>query len=111
VKRNLARVSTLLAGILVPLLTAATPALALHRDDGEYPGKPLGTGLTIVYYVIIPLGAFLVISALAVLPSALSRPRYRPGKAWDHSPLTFGQPGEAAGEASGTTRGGASAEW
>jgi hypothetical protein len=111
VKRNFARVLTLLTGVLVPVLTAAAPALAIHRDDGEVPGKPLGTGLTIVYYVIIPLGAFLVISALAVLPSTLARPRYRPGKPWDHNPLSFGKSSEDAGEASGTARGGASGEW
>lgn len=110
-KRNLARVSTLLLGIVLPVLTVATPALALHRDDGEYPGKSLGAGLVIVYYVIIPLGAFLVISALAVLPSALARPRYRPGKPWDHSSLIIGGSDDGAGDTSGTARGGASAEW
>jgi hypothetical protein len=111
VKRNLARVLTLLAGIVLPVLTATTPALAIHRDDGEVLGKPLGAGLTIVYFVLIPLGIFLVISALAVLPSTLARPRYRPGKPWDHHPIAFGGPNEDAGEASGTARGGASAEW
>jgi len=111
VKRNLARVSTLLAGILLPLLTTTTPALAIHRDDGEVLGKPLGAGLTIVYFVLIPVGIFLVVAALSVLPSTLARPRYRPGKAWDHEPVVVGRPNEDAGEASGTARGGASAEW
>ena len=110
-KRNLARVSTLLVGVLLPVLTTTTPALAIHRDDGEVPGKPLGAGLTIVYFVLIPVGVFLVITALSLLPSTLARPRYRPGKSWDHDPIVVGGPTEPAGDASGTARGGASAEW
>jgi hypothetical protein len=49
-----------------------------------------------------------------VLPSALNKPRYRPGKPWDHKPRWIGS-GEpaAAGTTDGdaTARGGASAEW
>jgi hypothetical protein len=96
-------------------LTVAAPALALHRDDGSGPGGPsLGAGLTILYYVVIPVGAFLLIAALSVLPSALNRPRYRPGKPWGHESKWFGAPAEGdsgAAEKADTARGGASAEW
>lgn len=105
----------------VPLLATAGPALAnIKPDDGEVPGPALGIGLTLLLFVVVPIGAFLLISALAVLPSALSRPRYRPGKPWDHEPRWIGGPADAlpaapapAGEPSTepTARGGASAEW
>jgi len=95
-------------------LLAAIPAYA--ADDGEQPGKSLSTGLVILYYVVIPIGAFLVISFFAVLPSLLRRPRYRPGRPWQHDPLWFNGPDDPdkalAGARPGTSaRGGASAEW
>src|SRR5947208_79750 len=105
--------TTALATATTVLVTAG-PALA--RDDGEVNGKPLGAGLTIVIYVLIPLGAFLVIAFFASLPSMLRRPRYRPGRPWKHDPLWFAGPDNAdeavAGARPGATaRGGASAEW
>jgi hypothetical protein len=97
----------------VPVLTTAAPALAQHRDDGGSSHDPsLGVGLTLLYFVVIPVGAFLTIAALALLPSALSRPRYRPGKPWEFAVRWFNGPqedGEAAPAAG--SRGGASAEW
>jgi hypothetical protein len=99
----------------MPVLVAAGPALALHRDDGDtVHGPSLGAGLTLFCFVVIPVGAFAIIAALCLLPSALSRPRYRPGKSWDHGPRWFG--GQPAGEIASVTddsnaRGGASAEW
>jgi hypothetical protein len=113
-------------GAIVPVLVTATPALAkLKPDDGEVPGTPLGTGNTLLVFVVIPVGVFLVIAALSVLPSALSRPRYRPGKPWDHDAAWIGDPMELppaippSGDAPAitgtdtepTARGGASAEW
>jgi len=102
-----------LLGLLVPLLAAGVPAYAL--DDGEAPGKPLGTGLTIVYYVVVPLGVFLIIAFLSTLPAMLRRPRYRPGRPWQHDPLWFNGPDDpdraVAGARPGASKGGASAEW
>jgi hypothetical protein len=102
--------------VVVPVLVGAGPALALHKDDGEVPGPSLGTGLTLLYFVVIPLGAFLIISGLCVLPSALRRPRYRPGKPWTFDPLWFRGPQEPetalqSARAGESARGGASAEW
>ncbi len=112
-RRLLARTVTVALGAAVPVLTAAAPALALHRDDGGSTHNPsLGVGLTLFYFVVIPLGAFLVIGGLALLPSALSRPRYRPGRPWEFGARWFNGPqddGEAPPAAG--TRGGASAEW
>lgn len=92
----------------------AAPALAGTKpDDGEgHNAHDLSTLGVVVRFVFIPLGAFLVISALAALPSSLSKPRYRPGKPWDHDGLWVGAPA-AAGTTDGdtTARGGASAEW
>jgi hypothetical protein len=114
--RRVARVGTVLYALVVSMMVTAGPALAsYHPDDGEKRGSSLGVGLTIFYFVVIPIGAFLIIGGLAVLPSALSRPRYRPGKTWDHDPQWFGGPedGQPAAAPSGdsTSRGGASAEW
>lgn len=115
------RIATRLAVIvtctIVPVLVTAGPALAkIKPDDGEVPGPSLGLGNTILLYVVVPIAGFLLIAALAVLPSALSRPRYRPGKPWDHRPRWIGGPTDlpaAAATASSdpTARGGASAEW
>jgi hypothetical protein len=112
VSRHARRVAVIAAVMLLPLLASAGPALAgIKHEDGEVSGPPLGTGDTILLFVVVPIGAFLIISALSLLPSALSRPRYRPGKPWSHEPTWVGEPGESAGEPSGTSRGGASAEW
>lgn len=109
--RRAARIVTVGAGVVIPVLTAAGPALALKHDDGEASHYPsLGAGLTILYYVVIPVGVFLLIAALSLLPSGLSRPRYRPGKPWEFGARWFGGPVEGeSGE--GSARGGASAEW
>jgi hypothetical protein len=111
--RTTARIVTLALGAAVPVLTAASPAVALHRDDGSVPGPSLGAGLVILYFVVIPVGAFLVIAGLSLLPSALTRPRYRPGKPWEFGARWFGGPAEGAseGDSGSSARGGASAEW
>jgi hypothetical protein len=101
-------------GLLVPVLSAL-PALA-NVDDGEVHGKSLGAGLTILIYVVVPLGLFTVIAFFAVLPSLLRRPRYRPGRPWNYDPLWFHGPDEpdralAGARPGATARGGASAEW
>ena len=76
----------------------------------------MSTGMVIVIYVLIPLGAFAVIAFFSALPSMLRRPRYRPGKPWRHDPLWFGAPDDPdaalrTARPGATARGGASAEW
>jgi hypothetical protein len=104
------------AALVIPIMAGAGPALAVHKDDGEVPGPSLGTGLTILEFVVIPLGVFLIVAGLAVLPSALRRNRYRPGKPWTFDPMWFRGPKEPevameSARAGETARGGASAEW
>jgi hypothetical protein len=110
VKRALA----VLPVVFTSLVVFAAPAMA--ADDGEVNGKPLGAGLTIVIFVLIPLGAFLVIAFFSALPSMLKRPRYRPGRPWKHDPLWFAGPDDPdaalqSARPGATARGGASAEW
>jgi hypothetical protein len=112
--RRAARLTALVTGALIPLLVAA-PALA-GLDDGEQPGKSLGAGEVILIYVVIPLGIFAVIALFATLPSMLRRPRYRPGRPWQHDPMWFNGPDDpdkalAGARPGATARGGASAEW
>ena len=111
--RRCARLTTLATGAMLPLLPLTA---AFGLDDGEVRGKSLGTGLVVVIYVLVPLGIFAVIALLSVLPSALRRPRYRPGRAWTHDPLWFNGPDDpnkalAGARPGATARGGASAEW
>jgi hypothetical protein len=108
------RIRLRLLGLLLPLLAVGVPAYAL--DDGEAPGRSLGTGLVLLYYVVIPVGAFLVIAFFSTLPSMLRRPRYRPGRPWQHDPLWFNGPDDAdravaAARPGASAKGGASAEW
>lgn len=107
------RLGVLAVGSIAPVLAVAGPALAsLKPDDGSVPGPSLGAGLTILIFVVIPVGVFLLIAGLASLPSALGKPRYRPGREWDHDPTWVQGPALDAGVASeGSARGGASAEW
>lgn len=113
--RDVKRLVTVVLAAMTSVVVTAGPALAF-RDDGEVHGKPLGAGLTIAIYVLIPLGAFLLIAFFAALPSMLKRPRYRPGRPWKHDPLWFNGPDDpdaalAKARPGSTARGGASAEW
>jgi hypothetical protein len=111
------RLAVIATCTIVPVIVTAGPAMAkVKPDDGEIPGPSLGLRNTILLFVVVPIAAFLLISALAVLPSTLSRPRYRPGKPWEHAPRWVGGPAAtpaaiAAAPSEPTARGGASAEW
>jgi len=114
-RRTVRRLLTAGAAALTTVVVTASPALA-KLDDGERLGKGLGAGLTIAIYVLIPLGAFLVIAFFSALPSMLKRPRYRPGRPWKHAPLWFAGPDDPdtalqKARPGASARGGASAEW
>jgi hypothetical protein len=109
------RLAVLASVMVLPVLSSPW-AWAARRDDGEVSGKSLGAGLVLLIYVVIPLGLFLVIGALSVLPSLLRRPRYRPGRPWNYDPLWFAGPDNpeaalAVARPGTTAKGGASAEW
>ena len=112
--RRAARLTAVVTGALLPLLVVA-PALA-GLDDGEQPGKGISAGEVILIYVLIPLGIFAVIALFSTLPSMLRRPRYRPGRPWQHDPMWFNGPDDpdkalVGARPGATARGGASAEW
>lgn len=71
---------------------------------------------TVLLYVLVPLGIFLLISLLAVGRRRKLRPRYRPGEPWRHEPVWWTanpagaplpeQPEHAASAAKGGADGG-----
>ncbi|MGI8680797.1 MAG: aa3-type cytochrome oxidase subunit CtaJ [Mycobacteriales bacterium] len=91
----------------------ADPALA--RSDGEMPGRGLGLVQTVLVFVGIPLGLSALIGLLVVAAGLRHRPRYRPGRSWDHDPVWFAGPldpnAALAAARPNVTGGGASAEW
>lgn len=110
VPRRTARLALAAAGVVL---------LASGCTTQKQPGlhySSLGAGMTILLFVIVPLAIFGTIGLLAALPSLLRRPRYRPGKPWDHDPLWFAGPDDpddalARVRPGRTAKGGASAEW
>jgi hypothetical protein len=90
---------------------------------------------TVLVFVGIPAGVFLLMAVLVLGPSAMRAPRYRPGNGWDYDPVWYlphlraADPGPtlAAGDRSGApalpgrvgqdaaepmrASGGASGEW
>lgn len=112
-RRRIARLGLGAAAIL------AAGGLATGCTTEKQPGyhySSLGDGMTILVYVIVPLAVFGLVALLSALPSLLKRPRYRPGRPWDHDPLWFGGPDDPEeailrARRGRATRGGASAEW
>ena len=103
-----------LAGVAL----ATVPALpALARSDGEVPGPGLNVVQTLAIFVGIPLVLFLLITLLVAVTGLRHRPRYRPGRPWDHEPVWFAGPSDSDSALVETrpgrdvTGGGASAEW
>jgi hypothetical protein len=104
--------------LLTGVLTAA-PALADNPTgpaDGDDPGKSLGPGGTILFYLVLPIVAAIAIGLVVWLPGMLRSSRYRPAKGWDAPPVWFGGPQEPVAavqtaELGETVRGGASGDW
>lgn len=108
------RVAAAATGVLLPLLVAA-PAYA-RPGDGEIGGDRISFGAAVLIYVGIPIALFVVIALFALAPSLLRRPRYRPGRAWQHEPLWFAGPDDPdtalrSARPGATARGGTSADW
>jgi hypothetical protein len=87
-----------LGAVTVSSVLAASPAFALHRDDGDDPGKGMSAIKVLGTYVGIPIGLFLLIALLVSIPSMIRGPKYRPGKEWQATPEWYGAPGDAAAE-------------
>ena len=57
---------------------------------------------TLLVYVAIPLGVFLLLAALVFLPGGRKRPRWKSGQAWEHAPVWYEpHPGATGGEHGG----------
>ena len=111
--RRLPAVTVCTAGLL---LASAVPAFAESKvDDGSDPGSGLTVIETLLWFVVVPAGLFVVIAVLASLPSMSRGPRYRPGLGWWAAPVWFNGPDDAdtaVRTATATTGGGgASARW
>jgi hypothetical protein len=96
-----------------PSVLAASPAFAVIHDDGEQPGDSLAPLMTLLWFLVLPIGLFLLIALLVSLPSIMGGPRYRPGLGWRATPEWYGGPepgqeSDAAGAAA-TGRAGAGA--
>jgi hypothetical protein len=79
---------------------------------------------TILVYAVVPLAIIAVLALLTLVRGRRTRPRYKPGQAWDHEPIWWephpdGAGGHGNGHAAlpaGTTpaagpRGGARGTW
>ena len=117
--RAVTRVASVgLAAAATALLTAG-PALAadpIGPREGADPGKGLGPGGTLLLYVLVPLGLFLLVAALVYLPGARRAHRYRPAAGWSADPVWFAGPVDpdaavAAAQPGDVVRGGASGSW
>lgn len=74
---------------------------------------------TVLIYVVVPLGIYLLVALWAARKGLSRRPRYRPGEPWDHPPVWWSanpagarlaEP-VAAEEQTGSVRGGAHGDW
>ena len=97
-----ARAGIVAATAAVPLLAASSALAANHPYDGEDAGPGLTVLQTLGIYVGIPLGLFLLISFLVLLPEWARGDRNRREVGW------IGQNGTAATAANGTSGGASS---
>ena len=94
----------------------ASPAFAAtHPDDGDQTGAGLSVLQTVLIFVGIPAGLFVLIALLVSAPSIARGPRYRPGLGWWAAPVWFNGPDDAdsavRSAAATAGGGGASARW
>lgn len=126
--RSAVRAGALVALGSVPLIVAS-PAFAAHSGQaGSQPGPGMSVPVAILVFAGIPIGLFVVIAILVMLPSWAKNRRYRPGLDWWAAPVWFGGPSDTAvvehatdpvalaklplvQSASTSGRGGASARW
>lgn len=80
--RAAARTGAVVATVAVPLLAASTAFADYHPYDGEDSGPGLTVLQTLGLYVGIPLGLFLFISFLVVLPGWIRGDRNRREVGW-----------------------------
>jgi hypothetical protein len=72
--KNALRAGTVAAATAL-MMVITSPAFALHRDDGDDPGKGLSVAQTLGLFVGIPVALFLIIAGTVV---ATDRSRKKP---------------------------------
>ena len=92
-------------------------------EQEKYPHSGQGGGWTegsvvrtVLLYLGVPVAIAVVLSVLALLPSARRRHRYRPQEGWSAAPVWFAGPPDPAraveqAHAGDVTRGGAGGSW
>jgi hypothetical protein len=114
VRSPLLRRAAITAAVVTASVLYTLPAYA------QGPVEPPGEGMPILdvigVYIGIPLGLFLLITAFVVGPGMLRRPRYRPGRPWQHDPVWFAGPARPesalrAATPGPQTGGGVGADW
>jgi hypothetical protein len=66
-KKNALRAGALAAGTTLMMLLMSSPALAVHRDDGDDPGSGLSVFDTVGLFVLTPLAIFGIIAGLVIV--------------------------------------------
>ena len=95
-------VGAAMAYLLVAVsLLAASPAMALNRDDGDDPGPGMSNLKILGIFVGIPVLSMALIWILVSIPSMMRGPRYRPGKEWQAGSEWYGGPGDEVEGGSG----------
>lgn len=114
--RAAARAGAVAAAAGVPLL-AASAALAADNTNNRYQGEDSGTGLSVLQtlgiYVGIPVGLFLLITFLVVLPGWVKGDRDRKAVGWSERGVSAGpaDAGDPVGAGRTSETGGASGSW
>lgn len=88
----------------ITLVATGTPALAREQDAGSDPGESLSPLATLLIFVGIPVGLFLLIALLVSAGSIARGTRYRPDRVWDATPVEFGIPAQPAPAGAALTR-------
>jgi len=99
--RAAARAGAVVATAAVPLLAATAAFADYHHYDGEDSGPGLTVLQTLGLYVGIPLGLFLLISFLVVLPGWIRGDRNRREVGWIGQ-NGAGAPAEGSAKAAGS---------
>ncbi len=82
-------------------MLAASPVMALTRDDGDDPGEGMSKLKVLGIFVGIPILWFAAIWIACSIPSMIRGPRYRPGKDWEATPEWYGAPGDEVEDGQG----------
>ena len=95
-RRSAVRLATLASGLAVSAVASTTPAFASGKVPRQH-YTSLGVTNTVLLFVVLPLGIFLIVSGLALLPSEITRRRYAKVAPWEYSAVWIGGPANPRG--------------